>query len=1425
MNKNPYPGLRPFEYEDAKLFFGREGRSEDVLRRLQESHFLAVVGTSGSGKSSLVRAGLLPLLYSGFMFNAGSRWRIAIMRPGNSPISNLANALVYPPSFTVKTLGKTDAPNPFDLPAEMKVEIVESILRRSSVGLLDYINGGELEPEENLLLVVDQFEELFRFKDDIEPEASAKDELEDEFLHEDDAGESFFDKKSARNSPEEKAAFVKLLLEGTSDVSKRIYVVITMRSDYLGDCSKFRGLPEAINKGQYLIPRLTREQLRSAIEKPAERHEAETQKQKGEISPVLVNQLLNDVGDDQDQLPILQHALMRMWGNWAKQQSLPESIDLKAYENVGGWADALSNHAEEAFEDLLPNQQIIAEKIFKCLTNVDAINRETRRETKLSEISAITKTPIEEVKEIIEVFHDNDSRNFLTISPSDKPLHSASIIDITHESLIRKWKRLAKWVEEEAASAEQYRNLARDAYLESIGDMGYLSDPELRIARLWRVRNRPNADWAERYHQGQRYPLDFQQAIEYLRKSKIDYKQKLAQRRILEQDRLTRQIEREQYEKMSRLARKLRLAMVAVLIMFLISIGLAIYAFRSATAARASEARTRELLGEQTRLNGELEKSYKEIQGNRDLLKKINDELTENNTVLGKTRDKLRDSLTAQEKATEEAEAERKRANAEAEQAKQSEADKEKALGEQKRLAGELKNALDASTASLAREELNRDGLILFERGQYSEAEVKFTKLLAEYQSDPYLKEEDRKTGKWWASHTLGTIYRRMDNFQKSEIAYTNAVNIFGESFTPIGGQAELSDEPVNYFQKVSFTQSAPQQSYEVTRNIIATLRKLAQLYSTRASSSTYDEEVKKYNRQAFVVYQRLFQLETKENVSNEELPNLIEDFSEAASVSFKLKENVSAEKYYKEVLDYYDKVGKDGVKDLKAIPIIKNLAQISVEKGEFDKAREFYNEILDIQQFYSQNLLYDLEVASVYEAISRIFREEAKFYEEARSKNYAKSAELNQELNQTPLETEKQQIRQEIETLYKEYNEMIKNYSAATAKFYSYKSVADSIKGFADAPSPQFSSYRYLAQNYSAIGECAKGEGVINDGLKKFTETTQSRPIDYEIKIDALFETAKFYESNFPNNQKAEKYYLAVVKELEREDFVNLFKGFTSYEIEGYKDISSQTGNALLKRGKLAEAEQLIKRYLFLLDINNKAYPDSKKNFYIEADTFILLAEIYEAQAQLPKAEEIYKNLINRLDVSVNQAVNNTDSTLLPRKEPDVSEESVRKAYVRFKLAKLIIKQNAANTNVAQEQQLEPAREIFVKYWNTPAMNKPAYIEAYIETLIIDGDIEKIENDFAHAARLYEQAFKVLSDYQNLQSAKYGSKYFTYGIETSEFYTKRAEILEAWVSVNSEKASELNAQAGMDRQRAANSKALEEAQKATQTPCPKATK
>lgn len=451
---NPFPGLRPFELDEEHLFFGREGQADELLVRLNRTRFLGVVGTSGSGKSSLVRAGLLPSLYSGFLSDASSGWRVAILRPGSSPIRNLAEALNDLEVFGVE---------PASDDAIIRTALTESTLRRGALGLVEVTRQARMETHENLLVVVDQFEEIFRFKQ----------------------------QAKSLEAENEAAAFVKLLLSAAKQREIPIFVVLTMRSDFLGDCAQFRDLPEALNESQYLIPRLTRDQLRRAIEGPVAVGGAS-------ITPQLVNRLLNDVGDNPDQLPILQHALMRTWDYWQSCGELGAPIDLKHYEAIGSMKNALSLHADEIYA-ALPDEQSrdIAKIIFQCLTDRVTDNRDVRRPTALDEIQAVVDTELDEIVAVIEEFRK--PRCSFLMPPRGIVLHSDSVIDISHESLMRNWERLQQWMEEEAESARIYQRLAESAILFQSQQTGPLRDPELATALDWKKSKRLNAAWAYRY--------------------------------------------------------------------------------------------------------------------------------------------------------------------------------------------------------------------------------------------------------------------------------------------------------------------------------------------------------------------------------------------------------------------------------------------------------------------------------------------------------------------------------------------------------------------------------------------------------------------------------------------------------------------------------------------------------------------------------------------------------------------------------------------------------------------------------------------------------------------------------------------------------------------------------------------------------------
>ncbi|MCB2264430.1 MAG: hypothetical protein LGR52_16055, partial [Candidatus Thiosymbion ectosymbiont of Robbea hypermnestra] len=504
---NPFVGLRPFERADSLYYFGRDTQVQSLLTSLHQSRFLAVVGSSGCGKSSLIRAGLIPALEAGFLVQDRDRWRIATCKPGEAPLGHLAAALR-------EATGQ--APDPAAV-----TRLADRLLEEGAEAALALL-GPTLESDDtNLLLLVDQFEELFRF-------------------HQDPAG------TGAATHRAEAEGFVDLLLRLATRDRLPVYCVITMRSDFIGDCDAFTGLPEAINRGQFLVPRLTRGQRREAIVGPV--------RLTGErIAPRLVDRLLNERLDTRDDLPILQHLLMRCWDAWSEQpveqpaEQPAESprgphdrgpIDLEHYERVHTIHGALNAHAGEALEELGDEDQDLARRLFQALTETDPGNRRIRRPTRLSDLTAITGATEPRLRQIIDGFakaplptgrgvgergsksergsrgergsisergsKSEGGRNFLVLSGDPDPM-----VDISHESLIRQWKSLHNWVDQEAANADIYRRLAETAAKHNPAAPRFYRDAELQEAIAWRRRQQPTAAWAGRYRTGFQPALDF----------------------------------------------------------------------------------------------------------------------------------------------------------------------------------------------------------------------------------------------------------------------------------------------------------------------------------------------------------------------------------------------------------------------------------------------------------------------------------------------------------------------------------------------------------------------------------------------------------------------------------------------------------------------------------------------------------------------------------------------------------------------------------------------------------------------------------------------------------------------------------------------------------------------------------------------------
>ena len=456
----PYPGLRPFEPNEHRIFFGREEMIDTVIDALARKNLVVVHGASGSGKSSFVRAGVLPWLE--IQQSRRRHWLTKIRRPAGGPLRNLASALA---NLFGAAPGSSQAIDP-----------LTSWHTRLALGhtVLDDIEALLSSKGSSLCLLIDQFEELFRY--------------------------------ARETSREEAELLIQLLcsLASEQNPAPHLFVILTMRSDYLGECARFDGFAETVNSCQYLLPRLNDFGLLRAIHEPAELYG-------GKIDPAVGDRLLFAVRQGEDALPVLQHALMRACAHARKRHGSGEGwiVTMPDLEAVEGKDGALSRHADEVLAEIQagdPMNLKAAEWLFRSLTELDAEGRGIRRPRNLAELIAVAGGDRARMIAVIEAFQA-PNRNFLMTNPPG-PLEETTEIDISHEALIRCWQRLSDptrdpvrnepvgWVRREFEDGQRWRALAVQARVFRADKSATLSPATTEIyepwwpehARAWAVR-------------------------------------------------------------------------------------------------------------------------------------------------------------------------------------------------------------------------------------------------------------------------------------------------------------------------------------------------------------------------------------------------------------------------------------------------------------------------------------------------------------------------------------------------------------------------------------------------------------------------------------------------------------------------------------------------------------------------------------------------------------------------------------------------------------------------------------------------------------------------------------------------------------------------------------------------------------------------
>ncbi len=456
----PYPGLRPFESSEWSVFLGREAEIETIIDRLDTHRLIVVHGSSGAGKSSLIRAGVFPRL-AWATARAGDDWRTAIMRPSGGPLRNLALALA-----TIEERADDKA----------RVRALEMRLREPAAQLAAIVDTLEGTRDRRVCLLVDQFEEIFAPP----------------------AGDNEADTK----------AFIALLagLLATRRDASRLRVIVTMRSEFIGDCARFEGLAEAMNTAQYLLPRMSREALDLAIRRPAELFG-------GEVDESLADLLINDVRGNSDELPLIQHGLSRLWQSAQAGISGAPEIGLDAYARDGPLATMLSAHADTILASVAPDgsrEAHIAEAMFRALIDTNAEGQAIRRPRTFGALRAVAAPEdgdADRLTAIVEAFRVRDAA-FLT-PLAGTPIGDDTVIDIGHEALIRCWTCIADlktgWLAREFGDGLIWRSLLVQAVSFAGNRENLLSEATTADRDTWLTGRAPA--WAERYG-GQRTLVD-----------------------------------------------------------------------------------------------------------------------------------------------------------------------------------------------------------------------------------------------------------------------------------------------------------------------------------------------------------------------------------------------------------------------------------------------------------------------------------------------------------------------------------------------------------------------------------------------------------------------------------------------------------------------------------------------------------------------------------------------------------------------------------------------------------------------------------------------------------------------------------------------------------------------------------------------------
>ncbi|NJL35960.1 MAG: hypothetical protein HC899_03785 [Leptolyngbyaceae cyanobacterium SM1_4_3] len=417
----PYKGLEYFDCndEDPKYFYGREALTDQLLDQVRQGSFLAIAGASGSGKSSVLRAGLIHQLKQGRRLSGSDRWQILILKPGEHPLQNLAETFLDPNLSTIERA--------------KQLEFAEQQLAQGAEGLRRLIQSS---PHPKTLLVIDQFEEVFTLCQNLNER------------------QQFFAcllSALELTQPSRSNGDVNHPPDAVKTQNSKLSIVLAMRADFFGKCLEqdYSGLAQQIQQNLVTVTPMSREELQNAILKPAKQVSLN-------LEPELVAQMLTDVEGSPGSLPLLQYTLTELW-----KQRTDNCLQLKTYTQLGGVMGTLQKRATQVYDSFSPEQQAAAQHIFLSLTQLGEGTEDTRRRVLKQDL--ISPCFPESLIDLV-VQRLADEKLIVTDEQGEKGgSNREAVIDVAHEALIRHWLLLRKWLNENRDQLRQKRKIEERA--------------------------------------------------------------------------------------------------------------------------------------------------------------------------------------------------------------------------------------------------------------------------------------------------------------------------------------------------------------------------------------------------------------------------------------------------------------------------------------------------------------------------------------------------------------------------------------------------------------------------------------------------------------------------------------------------------------------------------------------------------------------------------------------------------------------------------------------------------------------------------------------------------------------------------------------------------------------------------------------------